>query len=207
MGGARKGSKGLHPSTTEEKHEKRQKQTTLTESIRSSSSEDEVDTLIMIADTSSTYMDMEALELEEQRQWFLSCRGQFITISLTANIVSVGIRWGAPSSVGSLSSVNPSSSTSQYVLSPRISYASSPLWFERTDEQHILTNQLRVELANTKSKRRYGKRSMLGPGDLKVIALLEVASWMLEKYLLSKNPFPIETELLAIMYTDPGFIY
>jgi hypothetical protein len=68
-------------------------------------------------------------------------------------------------------------------------------------------NQLRVESVNTKSKTRYGNRSVLGPGDLKVTAVLETASRMLEKYLLSKNPFPTETELLAVMYTDPGFMY
>ena len=138
--GPGEGSKELHPSTTEEKHEKRQKQTTLTDFIRSSSPEDEVNTSIMTADTSSIYMDMEALELEEQRQQFLSHCGQCITMSPAANIVSVGIRRSTPSSVGSLSSVHPSSSTSQCVGSPRISYTSSlpTIWKNRwaiyTDE-------------------------------------------------------------------------
>ena len=75
------------------------------------------------------------------------------------------------------------------------------------DEPHILTNQLRVESANTKSKTRYGNRSKLGSGDLKVTAVLEMASRMLEQYLLNKNPFPMEIELLTVIYTNPGFVY
>ena len=151
--GPGEGSKGPHPSTTGGQREKRQKQTTLTrtESFRSSSPENEVNTSIMTADTSSTYLDTEALELEEQRQRSSSHRGQFITMSPAANIVSVGIRRGAPSSVGSLSSVHPSSSASQRAVSPRISYASSPLRFElessplrfeTRDEPHTPMNQL-----------------------------------------------------------------
>ena len=174
----------------------------------------------MTADTSSTYLDTEALELEEQRQRNTSRRSQFITMSPAAKIVSVGIRRGAPSSVGSLSSVHPSSPSSQRAASPRISFSqassllrfeleSSPLRFERTDdsEPYIATNQLRVESANIKSKRRYGNRSMLGPGDLGVTAVLETASRMLEKYLLSKNPFPTESEFLTVMYTDSVFAF
>ena len=56
------------------------------------------------------------------------------------------------------------------------------------------------------SKPRYGNRSMFGPGDLEVTAVLETASRMLEKYLLSKNPFPTESELLTVMYSDPRFV-
>lgn len=211
---------GPHPSTTEEQYEKRQKQNTLTQPIRNSSPENEVNTSILTADTSSTYLDTEALEMEEQRQRTPSRRSQFITMSPAANIVTVGIRRGAPSSAGSQSSIYPSSSASQRAVSPRISVSqassplrfeleSSPLRFGRTDrsEPHTPTNQLQVESANTKSKTRYGNRSVLGPGDLKVTAVLETSSRMLEKYLLSKNPFPTETELLAVMYTDPRFIF
>lgn len=219
--GPGEGSKGQHPFTTEGQHEKKRKQTTLTESIRNSSPENEVNTSILTADTSSTYMDMEALELEEQRQrnTSVSRYGQLITMSPAAKIVSVGIRGGAPSSVGSLSSVHQSSPAPQHVGSPRISFSqassplrfeleSSPLRFERGDdsEPHTPSNQLRVESANSMSKPRYGSRSMLGPGDLGVTAVLETASRMLEKYLLSKNPFPTESELLMVMYSDPRFV-
>jgi hypothetical protein len=48
---------------------------------------------------------------------------------------------------------------------------------------------------------------MLGPGDLGVTAVLETASRMLEKYLLSKNPFPTESEFLTVMYTDSVFAF
>ena len=47
---------------------------------------------------------------------------------------------------------------------------------------------------------------MLEPGDLGVTAVLETASRMLEKYLLSKNPFPTKSELLMVMYSDPRFV-
>ena len=56
------------------------------------------------------------------------------------------------------------------------------------------------------SKPCYGNRSMLGPGDLAVTAMLETASRMLEEYLLSKNPFLMESKLLMVMYSDPRFV-
>ena len=42
--------------------------------------------------------------------------------------------------------------------------------------------------------------------DVGVTAMLETASRMLEKYLLSKNPFPTESKLLMVMYSDPRFV-
>ena len=185
------GSKGQHPFTTEGKQEKKRKQTTLTESIRNSSTKNKVNTAILTAETSSTYMDMEALELKEQWQQntSVSRNGQLITMSPAAKIVSVGICGRAPSSVGSLSSVHQSSPAPQHMGSQKISNSqassplrfeleSSPLQFERGDdsEPHMPSNQLRVESANSMSKPRYGNRSMLGPGYLGVTAVLETAS-------------------------------
>ena len=219
--GPGEGSKGQHPFTIEGKHEKKQNITTLTESIRNRSPASTVNTSILTADTSSTYMDMEALEIEEQWQQKTSVSPyvQLTTISPTAKIATVGIRGGAPSSVGSLISVYQSSPAPQHVGSPRISFSQgfspllfelelSPLRFERGDdsEPHTRSNQLRVESANSMSMPHYGSRSMLGPGDLGVTALLETMSRMLEKYLLSKNRFLTESELLLVMYSDPRFV-
>ena len=132
-------------------------------------------------------------------------------MSPSAKIVTVGIRRGPPSSVGS--SINPSSSASQCALSPKdfrtsvsqlrepspLRFESSPLRrFRATEEPQTPASQT----VSTNSKPRYSSRSILGPGDLKVMAALETTCRMMEKYLLCKNPFPTEPALLAVKHSN-----
>jgi len=169
-----------------------------------------------MADTSSTYLDTEAIRIEEQRKppSYNLTLNRSMTMPASANIVSVGIRRGPPSSIGS-SSIRPSSSISQRAMTPNLNaynptpsqfMGSSPLRFEAplspiADEPSPnaipfkITDEPRTP-ADVKS--RYSSRSILGPGDLKVTAVLETTCRMMEKYLLSKNPFPTDPELLAV---------
>ena len=64
-----------------------------------------------VAETSTTFLDMEALRIEEETRRTPSSHSPFLTMSPSAKIVTVGICRGRPSSVGS--SINPSSSSSQ----------------------------------------------------------------------------------------------
>jgi hypothetical protein len=49
--------------------------------------------------------------------------------------------------------------------------------------------------------KRYGSRSVLAPGDLRVTAVLETMHRMMEKQLLSERPFPTEAEFMLVAYT------
>ena len=87
-------------------------------------------------------------------------------------------------------------------VSSTLRFESSPLRFETVNELQTLTSQ--TAGSNLKFKSRYSSRSILGPGDLEFMTVLETTCQMLEKYLLSKNPFPTEPELLAVTrYTNP----
>ena len=171
-----------------------------------------------VADTATTFLDTEALRIEEERRRTPSCHSRFLTMSPSAKIVTVGIRRGPPSSVGS--SINPSSSASQCALSPKdfrtsvsqlrepspLLFESSPLRFESsplrrfraTEEPQTLASQT----VSTNSKPRYSSRSILWPGDLKVMAALETTCRMMEKYLLCKNPFTTEPALLVVKHSN-----
>lgn len=230
----RKGEGSTTITNTGNAQQKRQRQTMLTESImdidnpadpsNDAGGQGSVNTSTMTADTSTTYLDMEALHEEEQRptpssRW----------MSPSANIVSVAIRRSSPSSSVGGSSIHPSSSTSQRAMTPvqvartttsfsqvssPLCFESSPLRFETTDERQTPTPQSaktgtptgEAASANSNLKPRYSSRSLLSPGDLKVTAVLETTCRMLERYLLSTNPFPMESELLAVMrYTKLVF--
>jgi hypothetical protein len=166
-----------------------------------------------VAGTSSTFLDTEAIRIEEMRK-APSDNSRLMTISPTANIVSVGLRRGPPSSIGS-SSIRPSSSVSQRAITPKLKdynptrlqfLGSSPLRFEASsgsleDEPTPLPLPRTPTRppTSTDSKSRYSSRSIFGPGDLNITAVLETTCRMMEKYLLSKNPFPTEPELLAVI--------
>jgi hypothetical protein len=171
-----------------------------------------------MADTSSTYLDTEAIRVEEQRKppsYTLSVN-RSMTMPPAANIASVGIRRAAPSSIGS-SSIRPSSSASQRALTPNLKaynptpshfMGSSPLRFEAPSSplaDEPSPNAIPFEISDDESgtptdvKSRYSSRSLLGPGDLTVTAVLGTTGGMLEKYLLSKNPFPTDPELFAVI--------
>ena len=53
------------------------------------------------------------------------------------------------------------------------------------------------------SKQRYGSRSVLAPGDLRVTAVLETMRRLMEKQLLSQTPFPTEAEFVLVAYIIP----
>ena len=177
----------------------------------------------LVVETSTTFLDTEALRIKVKRRQTPSSHSQFLTMSPSAKIVTIGIRRGPPSSVGS--SINPILSASQHALLPKdfktpVSqlWESTPLWFESqssplrfkstplhfkstpvhrfgaTEELQILTSQA----VSTKSKPQYSSQSILGPGDLKVTAALETTCQMIEKYLLCRNPFPTHPTLLAV---------
>ena len=195
--------------------QKRQKQTTLTETIRRNTPEpsegiasnEEKSVSTSMADTSTTFLDTEALQLEEDSERRQNPSSRWMSPS--TNIVSIGIRRSSPSasSVGK-STIRPSSSASQQARAmtpivrtsgPSFTQVSSPLRFETTNES--LSPMTQESSANQKLsvKPRYSSRSILGPGDLKITAVLESTCRMMEKYLLSRNPFPTEAELLAVM--------
>ena len=156
-------------------------------------------------------MDTEALRIEEKRRRTPSRHSRFLTMSPSAKIVTVGIRRGPPSSVGS--SINPSSLASQCALLPKDFWTfvsqlqePSPLCFESSPLRHFRATEepqtLASQTVSTNSKPQYSSRSILGPGDLKVTAALETTCRMMEKYLLCKNPFPTEPALLVVKHSN-----
>ena len=131
-------------------------------------------------DTSTIFLDIEALQIEEEQHqspssWWISASG---------NIVSVSIRRSSPqaSSVGS-STIHTSSLASQCAITPMahtpshsqvlstLHFESSPLRFETASEPQTPTSQ--TASSNLKLKSWYSSRSILGPDDLKVMAVLE----------------------------------
>ena len=167
----------------------------------------------LVADTATTFLDTEALRIEEERRRTPSRHSRFLTMLPSAKIVTVGICRGPPSSVGS--SINPSSLASQCALSPKdfrtsvsqlrepspLRFESSPLrCFRATEEPQTPASQ--TVSTNSGSKPQYSSQSILGPGDLKVTAALETTCRMMEKYLLCKNPFPTEPALLAVKHSN-----
>ena len=137
-------------------------------------------------------------------------------MSPAANIVSVSIHAGSPSSIGG-SSIHPSSSALQRAITPSLKaynpcqsqfMGSSPLRFEAPSSSPS-PSPLRIETTeepqtlagpslSTDLKSWYSSRSILAPGDLKVTTVLETTCRLMEKYLLSQNPFPMEPELLVV---------
>ena len=78
-------------------------------------------------------------------------------------------------------------------------FDSSPLRpFRATEEPQTPANQT----VSTNSKPWYSSQSILGPGDLKVMATLETTCRMMEKYVLCKNPFPVEPALLVVKHSN-----
>jgi len=191
-----------------------------------------------VAETSSTYVDMEAIRIEEERIRNLrtpsyNLKSRSLDMLPSADITSVSIRGGQPSSVGG-SSIRPSSSVSQRAMTPSLKaynpsqsqfIGSSPLRYEApSSPPAVVSSPSPMHIEATKGpqappgrqpgndlppavKSRYSSRSILAPGDLKVTAVLEATCRMLERYLLSKNPFPTEPELLAVTFYYPFSVF
>lgn len=99
-----------------------------------------------------------------------------------ASIVSVGLR--ATTNQRRIQSPHPSSSVSQRVTS-------SPLRLE-------VPQTPRTPQSIASNSQRYGNRSKLSAGDLRVTAVLETTSLLMEKHLLTEQPFPTDPELKLV---------
>ena len=105
---------------------------------------------------------------------------------VAASIVSVGLR--PATNLSHLWSPHPSSSVSQQITS-------SP-------QNLRLPQSPQTPSSIASSRRRYGNRSKLSVGDLRITAVIETTNLLMEKHLLTDQPFPKDSELK--MVASPG---
>ena len=123
----------------------------------------------------------------EPRQWALPPSNPPSSSPVAASIVSVGLR--STTNLSHLRSPHPSSSVSQQITS-------SP--------QHLgVTKTLQTPSSIASSGRRYSNRSKLSVGDLRVTAVIETTSLLMEKHLLTDQPFPKDSELKLVRPSSP----
>ena len=106
---------------------------------------------------------------------------------VAASIVSVGLR--STTNLSHLWSPHPSSSVSQQITS-------SP--------HHLgVTKTLQMPSSVASSGQRYGNRSKLSVRDLRVTAVIETMCLLMEKHLLTDQPFPKDSELKLVRASSP----